>query len=386
MKIIKKDPMFRFLALLTIASVVGLQSWRTLFNNFAVEIVHLEGSHIGMIQSVREIPGFLALLAIFIIIIIKEHRLSALSIILLGLGVGITGLLPSYFGLIITTMLMSFGFHYYETTNQSLTLQYFDHQTSPWVFGKLRSYSAATNIGVGIAIYALSSLWEYTQVYLMFGMLIVGVGIWGLMQNPTRENIVPQHKKMVFKNAYWLFYLLTFLSGARRQIFVAFAVFLLVKKFNYSIQEITVLFVINNIINYFLSPAVGKAIIRYGERWVLSIEYFSLILVFIAYAYVESKIVVAVLYILDHIFFNFSIAIRTYFQKVADPRDIAPSMAVGFTINHIAAVIMPAIGGILWMVDYKIPFLFGAGMSFISLIAIQRIRATQKQKQHIHRI
>jgi hypothetical protein len=386
MKIIKKDPMFRFLALLTIASVVGLQSWRTLFNNFAVEIVHLEGSHIGMIQSVREIPGFLALLAIFIIIIIKEHRLSALSIILLGLGVGITGLLPSYFGLIITTMLMSFGFHYYETTNQSLTLQYFDHQTSPWVFGKLRSYSAATNIGVGIAIYALSSLWEYTQVYLMFGILIVGVGIWGLMQNPTRENIAPQHKKMVFKNAYWLFYLLTFLSGARRQIFVAFAVFLLVKKFNYSIQEITILFVINNIINYFLSPAVGKAIIRYGERWVLSIEYFSLILVFIAYAYVESKIVVAVLYILDHIFFNFSIAIRTYFQKVADPRDIAPSMAVGFTINHIAAVIMPAIGGILWMVDYKIPFLFGAGMSFISLIAIQRIRATQKQKQHIHRI
>jgi len=386
MKIIKKDPMFRFLALLTIASVVGLQSWRTLFNNFAVEIVQLEGNHIGMIQSVREIPGFLALLAIFIIIIIKEHRLSALSIILLGLGVGITGLLPSYFGLIITTMLMSFGFHYYETTNQSLTLQYFDHQTSPWVFGKLRSYSAATNIGVGIAIYALSSLWEYSQVYLMFGMLIVGGGVWGLMQNPTRENIVPQHKKMVFKKAYWLFYLLTFLSGARRQIFVAFAVFLLVKKFNYSIQEITILFVINNIINYFLSPAVGKAIIRYGERWILSIEYFSLILVFIAYAYVESKVLVAVLYILDHIFFNFSIAIRTYFQKVADPRDIAPSMAVGFTINHIAAVIMPAIGGILWMVDYKIPFLFGAAMSFISLIAIQRIKATLKEKQHIHRI
>jgi predicted MFS family arabinose efflux permease len=281
---------------------------------------------------------------------------------------------------------MSFGFHYYETTNQSLTLQYFDHQTSPWVFGKLRSYSAATNIGVGIAIFALNSLWEYSQVYLMFGMLIVGVGIWGLMQNPTRENIVPQHKKMVFKKAYWLFYLLTFLSGARRQIFVAFAVFLLVKKFNYSIQEITILFVINNIINYFLSPAVGKAIIRYGERWVLSIEYFSLILVFIAYAYVESKVLVAVLYILDHIFFNFSIAIRTYFQKVADPRDIAPSMAVGFTINHIAAVIMPAIGGILWMVDYKIPFLFGAGMSFISLIAIQRIRVTLKEKQHLHRI
>jgi hypothetical protein len=383
MKAVKSDPMFRFLALLTIASVVGLQSWRTLFNNFAVEIVHLEGNHIGIIQSLREIPGFLALLAIFIIMIMKEHRLSALSIIFLGIGVGMTGLLPSYYGLIATTMLMSFGFHYYETTNQSLTLQYFDHQISPWVFGKLRSYSAATNIGVGMVILVLSSLWEYTQVYLMFGLLIVAAGVWGLWQNPTRENVVAQHKKMVFKKAYWLFYFLTFMSGARRQIFVAFAVFLMVKKFAYSIQEVTVLFVINNVINYFLSPMIGRAIIRFGERRILSIEYFNLILVFTAYAYVESKLFVAVLYILDHIFFNFSIAIRTYFQKVANPRDIAPSMAVGFTINHIAAVIIPAVGGILWVVDYKIPFLVGAAMSFVSLLAIQMIKTTARKKNLI---
>lgn len=382
MKAIKQDPMFRFLAVLTIASVVGLQSWRTLFNNFAVEIVHLEGNNIGIIQSVREIPGFLALLAIFIIMIMKEHRLSALSIILLGIGVGITGLLPSYYGLIATTMLMSFGFHYYETTNQSLTLQYFDHRISPWIFGKLRSYSAATNVGVGIAIFILSSLWEYKQVYLIFGLLIVSAGIWGFLQNPARKNVVPQHKKMVFKKTYWLFYFLTFMSGARRQIFVAFAVFLLVKKFDYTIQEVTILFVINNVINYFLSPSIGRAIIKFGERRILSIEYSSLIVVFISYAFVESKIIVAVLYIIDHIFFNFSIAIRTYFQKVADPRDIAPSMAVGFTINHIAAVILPAIGGFLWIVDYKIPFLVGSVMSIISLLAIQKIKISTSHNKY----
>ena len=127
--------MFHFLAVLTIASVAGLQTWRTLFNNFAVEIAHLEGNHIGMIQSVREIPGFLALLAIFIIMVMREHRLSALSIFTMGVGVAITGFFPSYTGLIFTTLIMSFGFHYYETTNQSLTLQYFDQHSSPWVFG-----------------------------------------------------------------------------------------------------------------------------------------------------------------------------------------------------------------------------------------------------------
>ncbi len=133
------------------------------------------------------------------------------------------------------------------------------------------------------------------------------------------------------------------------------------------------MFVVNNLINYFLSPLLGKAIIKFGERPVLSLEYGSLIVIFILYAFAEQRWLVVVLYILDHIFFNFSIAIRTYFQKVGDPRDIAPTMAVGFTINHIAAVVIPALGGILWMVDYKIPFLAGAGMSLISFLAVQFI-------------
>lgn len=358
---------------LTISSTIGLQAWRTLFNNFAVEVVNLEGNHIGMIQSIREIPGFLALLVVYMIIIIKEHRLSVLSVFLLGIGVAATGLLPSYAGLILTTLVMSFGFHYYETTNQSLTLQYFDKNTSPWVFGKQRSFAAASNIGVGIFIYFLAPIFNYTIIYLMIGGFIIATGIWGFSQNPADQNIIPQRKKMILRKKYWLFYFLTFIAGARRQIFIAFAVFLMVKKFQFTVQEITVLFMINNFVNYFLSPLIGKSIIRFGERKVLSLEYFSLIFIFIAYAFVQSKMLVAVLYILDHIFFNFAIAIRTYFQKVGDPRDIAPSMAVGFTINHIAAVFLPAIGGLLWMVDYRIPFIAGAVLSMASLIAVQQI-------------
>ena len=358
---------------LTISSTIGLQAWRTLFNNFAVEVVNLEGNHIGMIQSIREIPGFLALLVVYMIIIIKEHRLSVLSVFLLGIGVAATGLLPSYAGLILTTLVMSFGFHYYETTNQSLTLQYFDKNTSPWVFGKQRSFAAASNIGVGIFIYFLTPIFNYTIIYLMIGGFIISTGIWGFSQNPADQNIIPQRKKMILRKKYWLFYFLTFIAGARRQIFIAFAVFLMVKKFQFTVQEITVLFMINNFVNYFLSPLIGKSIIRFGERKVLSLEYFSLIFIFIAYAFVQSKMLVAVLYILDHIFFNFAIAIRTYFQKVGDPRDIAPSMAVGFTINHIAAVFLPAIGGLLWMVDYRILFITGAILSMASLIAVQQI-------------
>jgi len=373
--------MYRFLMVLTISSTVGLQAWMTLFNNFAVEQVHLTGEQVGMIQSIREIPGFLTLLAVFVMMVIREHRLSAISILFLGTGLALTGLFPTYAGLMVTTVVMSFGFHYYETTNQSLTLQYFDQQKSPVVFGRLRSIAAAANIGIGIFIFLISSFLGFKEIYLIIGGLVMAVGVWAFTRNPVSKHIVPQHKKMIFRKKYWLYYFLTFMAGARRQIFMAFAVLLLVGKFGFSVQEVTVLFVINNAINYFLSPLVGKSIVRFGERKVLSLEYFSLIFIFLAYAAVDSKILVSLLYILDHIFFNFAIAIRTYFQKVGDPKDIAPSMAVGFTINHIAAVFLPALGGILWMVDYRIPFLVGAGLSLISLMAVQKIRLSANEEK-----
>lgn len=366
--------MYFYLIVLTICSTAGLQCWRTLFDNFSVHTVGLDGNHIGALQSVREIPGFLALLVTYVILIIKEHKLSAISIIILGTGLFLTGLLPSFHGLIFTTLIMSFGFHYFETTSQSLTLQYFDKTTSPHVFSQQRSFAAAANIAVAILIFIAAAFLNYKAMYILFGTLIGVGGVWALTKNPVKKNIVPQKKKMVLKKCYWLFYFLTFMAGARRQIFVAFAVFLLVKKFDFSVQDITLLFFLNNIINFFINPFIGKFIVKYGERKLLSIEYFFLILIFISYAAVDSKMVVAVLYILDHVFFNFATGIKTYFQKIAAPEDIAPSAAVGFTINHIAAVVLPVIGGMLWMVDYKIPFLFGAFFSFISLCLVQFIR------------
>ena len=370
----KKKAMYRYLMVLTIASTLGLQTWTTLFNNFASDVAGLSGAHVGIIQSVREIPGFLTLLVVFVIRIMSEHRLSALSILTLGAGIGMTGFSPSFSGLLVTTVIMSFGFHYYETTNQSLTLQYFDKSTSPWVFGRLRAVAAVSSIAVGLLIWTVTPWLAFKGTYLMVGALISGAALWAFSTNPTERRLTPQRKEMVFRRRYGLYYFLTFMAGARRQIFMAFAVFLLVTRFGFSVREITLLFVVNNVINYFLSPAIGRAIILFGERKVLSLEYASLILVFLAYAWTDAKWVAGLLYILDHIFFNFSIAIRTYFQKIGAPEDIAPSMAVGFTINHIAAVVLPAVGGMLWMVDYRIPFLAGAALSLVSLIAVQWIR------------
>jgi hypothetical protein len=367
--------MFLFLLVLTVASALGFQGWRTLINNFAVEVGGLSGFDMGLVQSIREIPGFLALLVIYLLLFISEHRLGALSVLIMGLGVALTGLLPTTSGIILTTLIMSFGFHYYETVNQSLTLQYFDYGTAPLVFGRLKSLGAATNILVGVLIFLLSSWLSYAQLFAVLGGIVVLAGAWCLTRDPSDKELPPQRREMVFRKQYWLFYVLSLLAGSRRQIFVAFAVFLLVKKFDFSVQEITILFVVNNVIGYFANPLIGRAVNRFGERAVLSLEYAVLVGVFLTYAYTESRLVVAVMYIVDHLVFSFSMAIRTFFQKIADPRDIAPSMAVGFTINHVAAVAVPALGGLLWLVDYRIVFLGGVVLALGSLALTQLIPA-----------
>ncbi|WP_224956361.1 MFS transporter [Geomonas subterranea] len=374
----EQRPMLRFLVVLTAASTIGLQGYTILFNNFAAEMVHLNGSQVGVTQSVREIPGLLSLLVVFVLLLVREHKLAALSVVLLGLGTDITALIPSYGWVIFTTVVMSFGFHYYESTNQSLTLQYFSTALSPLIFGRLRALAAVSSVVAGIIVYCLSGVAQYREMYLAIGALVLAAGIWGLFQNPTHAGIVPQRKKMILRRRYSLFYLLTLLSGARRQIFVVFSILLLVQVFHFTVREMTILFIVNNVVAYILNSLIGKAINHFGERTISSIEYSGVIVIFLVYAFTTSKNLVMLMYILDNILYNFEVAIRTYFQKVADPADIASSMSVGFTINHIAAVFLPALGGYFWMMDYRIPFIGGTVLGVISLVAAQWMRVPEK--------
>jgi len=373
--------MFAFLVVLTAASQVGMQGWVTLFNNFAVERAGFGGFEVGLVQSVREAPGFLALLVVYVLLVLPEHRIVALAITTLGLGVGLTGLFPSFSGLVCTTLIMSFGFHYYETLNMSLTLQYFDRGQAPLVIGRLRSVTGLSNIAVGVAVLVAARFLDYAGMYAVIGVVVAAAGLWALTRDPTHAGAPQQRRKMFLKRTYWLFYVLTFLAGARRQVFMTFAVFLLVKKFGMGVTEITGLFILNNTVNVFANPLIGRAINRFGERALLTVEYLTTICIFSAYALSDSKWLVAGLYVIDQLVFNFAMCVNTYFQKIGEQRDIAPTMAVGFTINHIAAVVIPVIGGALWLWDARLVFLGGVGLSVCSLIAAQQIRTPKRDEE-----
>ncbi|MCD8553327.1 MFS transporter [Seleniivibrio sp.] len=373
--------MFIFLLLLNLAVYISFQSWSTIFNNFAVEKASLDGFYMGLTQSIREIPGFLSLLVVLAIVVLPEHKLAVVSLIVLGIGIAVTGYLPSATGVIISTLIMSFGFHFFETVNQSLTLQYFNKLETPLVLSRLRSVAAGGNIAAGILVIILLKFLEYKYIFLITGLIAVAAGIYCLKLNPIDSSLPVQKKKLQLKAKYWLYYALTFLSGARRQVFTAFSVFLMVEKFHFSTKEVAILFIINNLTNFFFNPVIGKMVNKYGERRLLSIEYSTLIVVFVGYAFSDSKMFVALLYIIDNLVYSFVISIRTFFQKIAEPEDFANGSAMGFTINHIAAVFIPFAGGLLWMVDRKIPFLVAAFLAFVSFVLAQFVPSELRKYQ-----
>jgi|TARA_B110000046_G_scaffold164578_1_gene180252 hypothetical protein len=156
---------------------------------------------------------------------------------------------------------------------------------------------------------------------------------------------------------------------------MVFAAFLLVEKFDYTLAEVTTLYLINKGANIVIAPLIGKIIEKIGERRALTFEYIGLIGVFIGYALVDDAMIAASLYILDHLFFAMAIAIKTYFQKIADTEDMAATASVSFTIDHIASVIIPVTFGIIWMYNPAIVFYAGAGFAALSLIASNLIPA-----------
>ncbi len=362
------------LFVMAFAVPLSFSAWQALLNNFAIEQAAFTGREMGILQSLREIPGFLSFAVVFVLLLLREQSLALLALFLLGLGTALTGFFPSVIGLYCTTVLMSTGFHYYETIQTSLAQQWIPKHLAATTFGRLIAVKSFA------AIIAFALIWlgsDFLQLdlqwlYLVFGGATMAVAVGGRICFPYFPQPTVQHKHMVLRRRYWLYYALVFMSGARRQIFVVFAGFLMVEKFGYGVADISLLFLINAALNVLFAGKIGRLIGRYGERKALLLEYSGLVLVFCGYALVDTAWIAAVLYVFDHLFFALAISIKTYFQKIAAVEDIASTAGVSFTINHIAAVAIPAVFGLLWLSSPALVFLFGAVMAgasfFLSLL------------------
>jgi len=368
------------LILMTIAMAVSFDIWMALLNNFAVEVAKFDGADMGWMQTIREIPGFLSFGVIYVLLFLREQTLAYCALLALAAGAAMTGFLPSFWGLAIATTISSLGFHYFEAVNQSLQLQWLSKERAPQMIGLLRGVAAV----VGFVVFAALIWWgfvareedgatlDYRWPYLSAGILGILIIVVMMAIYPKFEGPTVQRREIVLKRRYWLYYALVFMGGARRQIFMVFAAFMLVEKFGYAVHETATLLLVNHVATMIAAPIAGRAIGRFGERAALTFEYIGLIGVFSGYAliyyFVTDPLVAAVLYVADHIFFAAAFAHKTYFQKIADPEDHAPTAAVAFTINHIAAVFLPAMLGYVYLAHPAAVFWLGAGMAGVSLV------------------
>ena len=348
--------------------------WSALLNNFVIEVVEFDGSDIGLLHTVREIPGFFAVGVIAILLFMHEQILGLVSLALLGVATAVTAWFPTMGGILTITMLSSIGFHYFETVNQSLQLQWFSKEEAPRQLGKLLAVgSGATLVAYGVIVIGWRSLdLSFNTVYLVSGGATVLIAVVCFFAYPQFDAPSVQVKKMILRRRYWLYYLLQFMAGARRQIFIVFAGFMMVERFGFEVHEVTSLFLLNLVINMFAAPVFGRAVGHFGERNALCFEYFGLVCVFLSYGGIYyfgwGVVLASSLYVIDHLFFSLALALKTYFQKIADPEDIAPTAAVAFTINHIAAVFLPVLLGYLWLVSPGAVFLLAAGIASMSLL------------------
>ena len=179
---------------------------------------------------------------------------------------------------------MSTGFHYFETVKQSLSLQWLPKQEAPKILGRLIAVGSLTSLLVYGSLWILLEVFKmpYLVNFVIAGGICILLALVMLMSFPIFPSKTTQNQNLVLRKRYWLYYLLTFLSGARRQIFVVFAAFLMVEKFGYSASEITLLFLINYSFNWFFAERIGQLIGRFGERRALSFEYIGIIIVFVA--------------------------------------------------------------------------------------------------------
>lgn len=361
---------FAALALMAIANSFAFSTWNALHTNYAVDVIGFGGEQQGILHTVREIPGFLAFAAVFLLLVMREQTLGILSILTIGIGVAVTGFFPTALGFYATTVIKSLGFHYYETAVQSLALQWFDKANAPSRMGRVYSFASMATIAAYGLIF-VTWKWlalDFVWAFLAGGLVATAIGVFVWLAFPHFDGHTAQRKTLVLRRRYWLYYAITFIAGARRQIFIIFAVLMMVQKFGYSVSDMTMLLLANAVFSTLIAPRLGRFIETWGERRSVIIEHIGLMVVFAAYAVVSNPWIAAALYMLDNAFFSMSIAHRTYFQKIGDPEDMAPTAGVAFSINHIAAVFIPIPLGLLWDTDYTLVFWTGTVIAGVGLM------------------
>ena len=380
---------FTLLAITTFLAYIVINIPQTISPNFFRDEIGMDGALNGYLIAIREVPGFLL---IFVAAILLRHglaRATAAALAIAGVGYVFFAWTNSFVGLIVPTLIASVGYHSWLQLQDALGLSLAKHGEEGSVLGRFRSIGFAGTIVALLITLAilfgvervsgdlraaqgpwLRGLFVATGVCAVVGAIV----IFRFPVSASARAAARVAPRITWRKEYGLYYWLSFLDGSRMQIYFAFAPFVLVEQFGVDALTLTALLIVSALINWRTGSLVGRLVDRYGEKRMLTAGYTMHLLVFLGFALSQNIWLLYLTYLGYNFLFLFSIGTTTYLRKICRPEDLAPSLAMGVSLAHLTAIVVPIVGATLWeRLGYQFPFLFGTVFIFISLWLTQKI-------------
>ena len=366
--------LFLFLAGMALLGVSG-GMMETTFNNYVSDTFNLGADARGILEFPRELPGFLTALFAGMLFFLAETRIAGFSALAVGLGMlGMAFIGPHWAGMLIFLTIWSTGAHLMMPVRSSISMELATSKQRGRRMGQISATAIAASI-VGCAIVWVTMRWlhaSYRLIFCLGGLASIGASFFLFAMRLPNAHL--ERPKFVWNLHYWLYYVLALLFGARKQVFITFGPWVLIRIFHQPAWIFAQLWIAAAVLGVFFQPALGRAIDHFGERAVLLTDSVLLLLVCLGYGFAHcltnQVIALGLLYtcfVADNLLFGVNMARDTYLSKILIQKDhLAPTLSLGISINHAVSLSIPAMGGLMWIrYGHSSVFLATAGVAVL---------------------
>lgn len=379
---------FVLLAIMSAAFGMALTAQENIVINYFEEVLGLEGPQFGYITAIREVPGFLLIFLTALLYKLPVPRLTATMLLVLAVGFTFFGLSNSFWTVTPWVIISSMGYHTVLQTQYALGMSLTTEDKAGSVLGRMTAFNhGGALLGMIIVLITFHyGILSFRSAFVFAGglALIAALAIFrfpNMHDGQVQEVDKEEKQRFVLRKPYRYYYYLTLLDGGRQQIFFSFGLFVLVNQYGLSVPEISGLLIVTKLLAMTTGPLIGSMIDRYGEKPLLSALNIAYIIALGGYALIDNVYVASALYVVYAFMFPLStVGSATYLRKVAVQNEIAPSLAMGVTLQHAAAIVVPVTTGyILNYVGYQVPFLIACVFASFTILVTRRLDpSTQK--------
>jgi len=372
---------FALIAVATASTGFAMAAQQNIVSNYFEHDLGLAGPQFGYITAIREIPGFLLIFLTALFYRLSLPKLTAGALVVLAIGYGFFSVSSSFWTVAPWVIISSIGYHTWLQTQFALGMTLTTAGKTGSVLGRL----AAINSGGGLVAMIVVlltfqfNLLSFRSTFVLCGILALVAAI-AIVRFPSLDGgrvqaIESRREPLVMRRKYRFYYLLNLLDGGRQQIFFSFGLWVLVDHFRLGVPVISGVLIGVTTISMTLGPWIGRQIDRRGVRQMLEVANVGYVIALAGYALVDNVVVAIVCYMIYSFIMPLSnIGASTYLRKIAAPKDIAPSLAMGVTMQHAAAIVVPvATGFILTRVGYQVPFLIACVFASLIFLVTRRL-------------